>query len=101
MNITIPLNINEGYTSNPITRECFNWCREQSIVHANKLTIEGISIVVLALIVLFIYYIYWSFEEYIDFYDIDKNKIRFFVNKLPEFSIYLLLGFLAWFIWFS
>ncbi len=84
-----------------ITDKCWNWCSQQNLEHASNLTIEGISIIALALIVLFIYRVLVQYWDYINIEGMDKEKLAKYVDLLPEFTIYLLIGFFIWFRWFS
>jgi hypothetical protein len=85
--------------NNTITDECFLWCKEQSFIHSSNLTIEGIGIVVLALIVLSIRYVYYLFEDFIKIDE--KEKLKYIIDKAPDFAILLLIGFLIWFVYFA
>lgn len=94
------LTINLPYFDNPITKECFNWCKEQHLIYESNLNIDGLSIAIFALLVLFAYYLYNTFESHIPDGK-EKEITKFIVSKLPEFAMYLLTGFFIWFIWFS
>ncbi len=93
--------VSGGQTGIPrVTDYCWDWCKEQHINNASNLTIESISIIAIALIVLFIYTLlirYWDLIEI----EGSKDKLRKVVDLLPHFVMYLLIGFLVWFIWFA
>lgn len=106
LNTTITLfenffNVTPGAINIPeISSTCWNWCKEQHFNNASNLTIEGISIVVFALIILFIYTVLIKYWDYIEF-ERNKEKIKKIVDLMPYLTLYLLIGFLIWFIHFS
>lgn len=78
-----------------VTNECFEWCKEQNFIHHNNLTVEGLSIVVIAMIALFLYVIYEQFGEFM----LIDDKITRYIRMIPEFSLYLLMGFIIWYLY--
>lgn len=78
---------------------CFSWCKEQYFVHSSNLTIEGLSIVVIALISLFLFFLYLRFSDHLNIEN--KDKTDKLILLLPEFAMYLIIGFLIWFVWFA
>lgn len=88
------------------TNACFEWCKEQNFIHQSNLEIQGLTILVVALIALFIYMLYLNFGEMLDIEMLDITyRQRIMTEKiiqlLPEFSMYLIIGFFIWFIWFN
>ena len=84
-----------------MTSQCWNWCKEQHFANQSNLTIEGISIIAIALIVLFIYNLLIKYLENVEIEGMDKTKVKKYIALMPEFVIYLLIGFFVWFVWFS
>ncbi len=96
-----PIASSSSLQTGQASRYCWNWCREQHFANQSNLTIEGISIIALALIVLFIYNLLIKYWEHIEIEGINKTRLKRFVDLLPELVIYLLIGFFVWFVWFS
>ena len=86
-----------------ITKACFDWCKEQNFIHSSNLEIRSLTILIIALIALFIYFLANNFLDHftknLNFET--KEKIERFILLLPEFAMYLIIGFLIYFIYFS
>lgn len=80
---------------------CFEWCKEQYINNEINTTIEGLTILVIAMIALFIYTAYLSFGDMIETTYEGKVTLEKYIQLLPNFALYLIIGFFIWFIWFS
>lgn len=81
-------------------KQCWNWCQEHHFIHQSNLTIEALSILVIALITLFIYSLYLSFGENLNITHEQRVTTEKIIQLLPEFAMYLIIGFFIWFLWF-
>ncbi len=87
---------------NGITETCFNWCREQNIIHQNNLLIQDLSLPAIALFFLLINNLIYEFSNEI------KKKLNI-SDKLLEkiyrgtsvFSFFLLAIFLIYIVGFK
>ena len=90
-------------TLNQITPACFEWCSEQH--YSNDF--QSITIVVVATILLSVYMCFKSWKSSLEDVAINHFKvsewedIKKIIEKIPEFSFYLLIGFLIYFVWFT
>ena len=89
--------INDTYVigSPGITAPCFEWCQDQFFIHQNNMTLEALFLIALAMIALFIYFIYMTFKDYIS---LAPGALRI-IYMLPEFALYMLMGFIVWYLW--
>ncbi len=84
-----------------ITKECFEWCKDQYFAHQNNLTVEAMVILALALISLFAASIIYSFsEKIIEKTDLTEDSLSKIYRLCNTFAMYLIIGFFVWFIWF-
>ena len=94
-----------AYSQPLITNYCFNWCKEQHFIHQNNLTVNILSIPILALLTLFVCYLIYNYNDFILRLFKESNLTEHTLNKIfglaLEFAIYLLIGFFIWFIWFK
>lgn len=86
-----------------ITKACFEWCSDQYFIYNTNTEIRSLTILIIALISLFIYFLANNFLDYftrnISFES--KEKIEKFILLLPDFAMYLIIGFFIYFIYFS
>ena len=83
------------------TNQCFEWYKEQNFIHATNLQIQGLTILVIALIVLFIYALYLNIGDILDTTHEQKVIIEKIIQLLPEFAMYLMIGFFIWYLYFQ
>lgn len=81
--------------------ECFNWCKEQVSIFESNTTIEGFTILVVAMIALFIYTSYINFGDMIESTYESKQRLDTIMGLMPNLALYLIIGFVVNFIWFT
>lgn len=84
-----------------ITETCWNWCKEQTEIHASNLQIEALALPFLALVSFFIaFFIYnhseWILEKSSDL--TEKSLVKIF-TLFFQFGMYLLIGFFIWYLY--
>ena len=92
-----------------ISRTCFDWCKEAHFAHNSNLEIGGIFIIILALVALFIHLILYRFSDniikFVNNSDSDLNisetQVSSAIIFLSEFAMYLLIGFMIWYLYFA
>jgi len=91
-----------------ISETCWNWCSDTHFAYQNNLEISGLFIIVLSLAVLFFQYIILNYGKSIlkflnshEETNISEEKLEKVYRLCSEFSMYLLLGFFIWFLYFK
>lgn len=86
-----------------ITEGCFDWCKEQHFINNSNLGIEALLLVAFAMVVLFIWFVYNSGlgQKLTDNLEYEqKETINKIIRRLPDFALYLLIGFFIYWKWF-
>lgn len=81
-----------------ITSTCFEWCRDQSIIHQSNIDIQNLGVIVVALFALLLYNISVDYADQIcNSTRLSKDTLRGYGNIIVFFAFVLLAGFLAYY----
>jgi len=85
-----------------ITKNCFNWCKEQHFNYQSNLEMQLFIVPLIVLILMFVNYVITNHHElilkYLNIYEETLPKITVWIN---EFNIYLLLIFFIYLLFFK
>jgi len=85
-----------------ITKNCFDWCKEQHFVNQNNLTIKAMAIPLIALICLFFASLVYKFsDKIIANTDLTEEYLSKMIYYCYNLAMYMLMGFFIWFIFFK
>lgn len=100
INITFPIfNETIAYT---VTKQCFNWCKEQNIIHEQNLFIGDLFLLFIAMLSLLIHIIINSYyEEIILTGKIKRDYLELIKVMTLHFAFYLVAIFIIYILRFK
>ncbi len=85
-----------------LTSTCFEWCKNQAVIHQSNIDIENLGVVAVALVALLLYQISIDFsDEICDKTRLSKDTLRGYGNIAVFFAFMLLSAFLVYYTWFN
>ena len=85
-----------------ITSTCWNWCKEQAIIHQSNIDISNLGVVAVAMTALLLYNISieWS-DEICNATRLSKHELVFYGHIIVYFAFMLLTVFLIYYAFFN
>lgn len=92
MNITIP-------TSYEVTKQCFDWCKEQSFIYQQNLSIYEMSFIVIALIALAVHHLIGNYSDFFNSQDFDDELLEKVYDGSLLLAFIMLILFVIYMMW--
>ena len=84
--------------ANEITKTCFNWCKEQTLIYQNNLAIQEKSFIVIALVAVVAYYGIANKYNYFS-KQFNENLLLNTLNALLFLIFMMLIMFIIYIMW--